>query len=155
MQQAELKAAVRKMIQVELDACHYYRKATEAMQDEGAIFHFNMLADEEFEHARSFHEIYPGDDLPSLEEMLQEGIASESIAAAVDFGLMARLDERQALQLAMRLEKEVEGNLTRMASELENPAARAIVEKNAESTRGHYQMIEDDYQRLYGEFDPN
>lgn len=151
MQHAELKAAVRKMIQVELDAYHYYRKATEAMQDEGAIFHFNLLADEELEHARSFYEIYPGDELPSLEEMRKAGIASNSVTEAVDFGLMARLNERQALQLAMKLEKEVEGNLRRMATELKNPTARRVIEKNAESTLNHFMMIEEDYLRLYGD----
>lgn len=151
MPQVELKAAVRKMIQVELDAYHYYRKATEAMQDEGAIFHFKLLADEELEHARSFYEIYPGEDLPSLEEMLEEGTGTSPVAEAVDFGLMARLDERQALQLAMKLEKEVEGNLRRMAAELKNPAARVVIEKNAESTLSHYEMIAADYERLYGE----
>ncbi len=52
--QPELKAAIRKMIQVELDAMHYYLKATELMQDEGAIFHFTLLAEEEREHAHSF-----------------------------------------------------------------------------------------------------
>lgn len=151
MQQAEVKAAVVKMILVELDAYHYYRKATEAMQDEGAIFHFNLLADEELEHARSFYAICPDGDLPSLEELREEGGGSSSVADAIDLGLMARIDERQALQLAMKLEKEIESSLRRMATELKNPAARAVIEKNAESTLHHFEMIEADYLRLYGE----
>jgi len=149
MGQAELRAAIRKMIQVELDARHYYLKAIEAMQDEGAISHFTLLAAEELEHARSFYQIYPGEELPPFERMLTESTASISVIKSIDIGLMARLDERQALQLAMRLEKELEGNLRIMASGLKSAEARAVIEKNAESTLGHYEMIAADYARLY------
>lgn len=149
MPQTELKAAVRKMIQVELDAMNYYLKATEAMQDEGAIFNFNLLADEEREHARSFYQIYPGDDLPAFDELLIQTEGNPQVVQAIDIGLVARLDERQALQLAMKLEKEVEGNLRKMAVKLKNAEARAVIEKNAESTLSHYEMIAADYARLY------
>jgi len=149
MKTTELKSAIRKMIQVELDAMLYYQKATEAMQDEGAIFNFNLLADEEREHARSFYEIYPGDELPTFDEMVIQAQENTTIAQLLDIGLIARLDECQALQLAMKLEKEVEGNLRKMALELNNPDARAVVEKNAESTLSHYEMIAADFTRLY------
>ncbi|MCF6178116.1 MAG: ferritin [Geopsychrobacter sp.] len=151
MPQTELKTAVRKMIQVELDAMNYYLKATEAMQDEGAIFNFNLLADEEREHARSFYQIYPGDDLPVFDELLKQAEVSPQLTQSIDIGLIARLNERQALQLAMKLEKEVEGNLRKMATKLKNTEARAVIEKNAESTLIHYEMIATDYARLYGE----
>ena len=151
MEQAELKVAIRKMVQVELDARYYYLKALEAMQDEGAIFHFNLLADEELEHARSFYNIYPGDDLPPFEELVSVSKANGPITESIDIGLVARLDERQALQLAMKLEKELEGNLRKMASELNSPEARAVVEKNALSTSNHYEMIAADYARLYSD----
>ncbi len=151
MQQAELKTVIRKMIQVELDAMHYYRKATEAMRDEGAIFHFNLLADEEREHARSFYQIYPGDDIPPFAELLTEASHDSAVAQTVDIGLMAHLDERQALQLAMKLEKELEGNLRKTMGTINNVEARAVIEKNAESTLNHYEMIAADYERLYGD----
>ncbi len=153
MPQTELNLAIRKMIQVEVDAMHYYRKAAEVMQDEGAIFHFNLLAEEEMEHARSFYQIYNGDDLPDFDALIETPGSDSSAAQAIDIGLVARLDERQALQLAMKLEKEVEGSLRRMANEIKRPEAREVIEKNAESTLGHYEMIAADYERLYGEDD--
>lgn len=153
MKQAELKNIVRKMIQIEFDAMHYYRMATKSMQDEGAIFHFSILADEELEHARSFYQIYPGEDLPPFDEMLEKSGGNSAIAQSVDIGLVARLDERQALQLAMKLEKEVEGNLRKMVADVKNPEARAVIEKNAVSTLNHYEMIEADYLRLYADKD--
>ncbi len=63
--------------------------------------------------------------------------------------MVARLDERQALQLAMKLEKELEVNLRKMALELKSVEARAVIERNAESTLSHYEMIAADYARLY------
>ena len=149
MEHAELKIAIRKMVQVELDARNYYLKAIEAMQDEGAIFHFGLLADEELEHARSFYKIYPGDDLPPFETMLSESTNNGPITKSIDIGLVARLDERQALKLAMKLEKELEGNLRKMASELKSAEARAVIEMNADSTQSHYEIIAADYARLY------
>ena len=152
MPQAELEKIISKMIQVELEAMRYYRKATEVMQDEGAIFHFNLLADEELEHARSFYEIYPGNDLAPFEKLVAEDSQNRPIET-IDIGLMARLDERQALQLALRFEKEVEGKLRSMAMEIHNEAARAVILQNAESTQNHYQLLAEDYQRLYGHLD--
>ena len=49
----ELKLALRKMLQVELDAMQYYQQATRFMQDQGAIDHFNKLAQEERESTRA------------------------------------------------------------------------------------------------------
>ncbi len=151
MPQTELKAIIRKMIMVELNARTYYLKAVEAMQDEGAIFNFTLLADEETEHARSFYQLYPGDDLPSFEEMLAEAEDNSQVLKSVDVELMARLDERQVLELALKLEKEVEENLRRMQTEIKSPAARAVVEKNVESTALHYEIIAIEYTRLYGD----
>lgn len=146
-----LQTAVKKMIQVELDAMMYYRQATRFMKDRGAIEHFNQLADEEQDHARSFYEIYPGDDLPPFSELVKEQQQGTSVTESIDGELMARLDERQALQLAMRLEQEVEGSLRRMALETGDTSVRTVLEKNADSTLNHLQLIRADYQRLYGE----
>ena len=44
MDKQELKQALRKMLQVELEAMQYYQQASRYMKDEGAIYHFNLLA---------------------------------------------------------------------------------------------------------------
>jgi rubrerythrin len=152
MEKTELKDIVRKMIQVELDAMHYYRKATEVMQDEGAIFHFSLLADEELEHARSFYRLYPDEDIAPFETLAGAEQNIASVEKSFDIGLLSRLNERQALQLAMKMERELEGNLRRLADNLA-PELSAVVLKNAESTLNHYEMIASDYQRLYADAD--
>lgn len=147
----EIQRALKKMIQVELDAMHYYRQATRHMKDKGAINHFNQLAQEEQEHAQSFYEIYVGDDLPSFTEMMRTQPEDSPLVQSIDGDLLARLDERQALQLAIRLEQEVEGLLRRLVLSTGDPAVKAVVEKNADSTLNHLQLIQQDYQRLYGD----
>ena len=147
---SEIQQAVKKMIQVELDAMNYYQLATRYMKDQGAIDHFNQLASEEQDHARSFYDIYPGDDLPSFLEMVRNQPEESPLIQAIDGELMARLDERQALQLAIRLEQEVEGSLRRMVMKAGDPAVKTVLEKNAESTLNHLLLIKQDYQRLYG-----
>lgn len=145
------QAAVKKMIQVELDAMNYYLQATRYMKDQGAIEHFNQLAREERDHAQSFYDIYPGDDLPPFDELVDRQQGENPLIHSIDGDLMARLDERQALQLAIRMEQEVEGSLRRMALQAGDPAVKAVLEKNAESTLNHLLLIKEDYQRLYGD----
>lgn len=145
------QTAIKKMIQVELDAMNYYLQATRYMKDQGAIEHFNQLAREERDHAQSFYDIYPGDDLPPFAEMADRQQGESPLIHSIDGDLMARLDERQALQLAIRLEQEVEGSLRRMVLQAGDPAVKAVLEKNAESTLNHLLLIKEDYQRLYGD----
>lgn len=147
---SEIQLAVKKMIQVELDAMNYYQLATRFMKDQGAIDHFNQLASEEQDHARSFYDIYPGDDLPPFAEMVDTLPKETPLLQSIDGELMARLDERQALQLAIRLEQEVEGSLRRMVMKAGDPAVKMVLEKNAESTLNHLLLIKEDFQRLYG-----
>jgi rubrerythrin len=147
----EIQRAVKKMIHVELDAMNYYQQATRYMKDQGAIDHFNQLAKEEQDHAQSFYDIYPGDDLPTFAEIVQNQPEESPLIKSIDGELMARIDERQALQLAIRLEQEVEGSLRRMALQAGDPAVKMVLEKNAESTLNHLLLIKEDYQRLYGD----
>lgn len=150
MDNQELRQVLRKMLQCELEAMQYYQQASCYMQDQGAICHFQLLAEEELEHARTFYEVYPGDDLPEFDELVK-GLPEQSAALKrIDQQLMARLTEQHALQLAIKMEQEVADSLKRILRQVHSPAARATIEKNIESTLSHLELIEGDYQRLFG-----
>lgn len=153
MKDAELQQALLKMLQAELDAMHYYQQASRFMQDEAAIYHFNLLAQEELEHARTFYAVYPGDDLPSFEELVKN-MSDSQAATAIDPQLMGRLNEQTALQLAQKMEEEVAEVLKQLLSEVSNPAAQAVIQENIDSTLGHLELIRDDYQRIFGNLLP-
>lgn len=151
MDNRELKQALRKMVQVELEAMQYYQQASRFMKDEGAIYHFNLLAQEELEHARTFHEVYPDESLDSIDNLIQDLPEKKNLTSIIDQELMARMTEQHALQLAMKLEQEVADHLRQMLQNVHSPAARVAIEKNIESTLGHLELITQDYQRLFGE----
>ncbi len=151
MNDKQIQQVLRKMLQCELEAMHYYQQASGYMQDEGAIYHFKLLAEEEREHARTFYDLYPGDDLPEFDELINALPEQSSALGGIDLQLMARLSEQHALQLAMKMEAEVAESLKQILRQVQNPAARACIEKNIESTLGHLELIEDDYQRLFGQ----
>lgn len=64
MEQQHFQDIVSRMIQVEFEAMHFYRKAAACLQDEEASFHFELLAAEELEHARSFYDLTTAKRLP-------------------------------------------------------------------------------------------
>ncbi len=148
MAEEELKQTLRKMLQLELEAMQYYQQASRFLQDEGASYHFDQLAQEELEHARTFHEVYPDTDLPELAQLIEQLPKQAAALKAVDQHLIARLTEQQALQLAIKLEKTTAESLRKFLEQVQSPAARATIEKNIESTLGHLELIEQDYQRL-------
>jgi len=150
MENQELKLALGKMLQVELEAMQYYQQASKFVKDEGASYHFNLLAQEELEHARTFHAVFPDDNLPPLEEMVRSLPAEKLLLSIIDQELMARLTEQHALQMAMKLENAVAEKLQQLLDNVQSPAARAAIEKNIESTLGHLQLITEDYERLFG-----
>lgn len=149
MQDTELNQALRKMLQAELEAMLYYQQASRFIKDEAASYHFNLLAQEELEHARTFYAVYPVDELPAFDELVKTTAEQNSTLAAIDPQLMGRLNERTALQLAMKMEEEVANSLQRLLLEVNSPAARAVIEENIESTLGHLELITDDYQRIF------
>ena len=149
MSDTELKQTLRKMLQAELEAMQYYQQASRFMQDEGAVYHFNQLAQEELEHARTFYDVYPGDDLPEFDELVK-GMPMQP--ADQQLGIrreVTELSEKQALQMAIELEKEVAEDLQQLLKEVCSPAARATIEQNIESTKGHLELIEEDFNRLF------
>lgn len=149
MQNQELQQAILEMLQSELSAMHYYQHASRFIKDSGASYHFTLLAQEELEHARTFYGVYPGNDLPDFEELVKDSTNREAILSSVDPKLLGRLNERAALQLAIKMEEEVANSLQLLLENVQNPAARTVIEENIESTLSHLQLIKEDFQRMF------
>jgi rubrerythrin len=145
----ELKQTILKMLHTELAAMNYYQRACELIRDIGANYHFNLLAQEELEHARAFYNVYPEDDLPEFEDMVRKASEQKIDELLIDPKLLARLNERTALQLGMKMEQTVVETLKKNLLEISSPAARAVIEENIESTLSHYEIIKEDYLRLF------
>lgn len=151
LENVDLKDAVRRAMQTEKNAMEFYQRGAELMKNAEAKKFFELLAREEREHAESFYNIYPGDDIKDLESFLNAGAAKNSewlneLAQVQTAGF----DERKAMELAMDKEKKLAGHLRDMAGKINNPEVRKVFEDNALSTDYHFQVIESEYARLMG-----
>jgi rubrerythrin len=149
--QVDVKEAVRRSIQTEKNAMDFYARGAAQLKNADARKVFELLAREERDHAHTFHNIYPGDDIPDLETFLNAGptVDSDWLGELEKIGF-ANLDERKAMELAMEKEKKLAAHLRELAAKIESPEVRAVFEQNARSTDHHYQLIESEYARLMG-----
>ncbi len=147
----DLKDAVRRAIQTEKNAMDFYQRGAEIMQNTEAKKVFELLAREEREHAEWFYNVYPGDDIPDLEEFLNAGVDQNSEWMS-ELNQMDTKDfnERKAMEMAMEKEKGLAEHLRNFAAKIEDPEVRKVFEDNATSTDYHFQIIESEYARLMG-----
>ena len=148
---AEIKNALIRSVQTEKNAMNFYQIAAKQMKNADAIKTFELLAREEREHAKHFFDKYDGDELPSFEEFINAEPDQEGEwLSDLDKALLAKFDDRKAMELALEKEKRLEESLREMAAKIADPEVRAIFEENAKSTHNHYVIIESEYARLMG-----
>ena len=145
----DVQDAIRNSLQTEKSAMLFYRYGARQFKDAGARRTFELLAGEEREHAGHFYRIYPGTDIPSLDEFLATTETDESTWLAVakkkcgdDF------TEKMALEIALEKEKQLEEALRTLAALMEEPEVRAVYELNVRETHNHYLLIEAEYARI-------
>lgn len=147
----DLKEAVRRSILTEKYAMDFYLLGARHMTNEESRKVFELLAREERDHARSFYDIYPGDDLPPFDQLMEEGHGGDNDwLSDRERSLLAESDVRQALELAMEKERNLEIQLRKLMDAIEDPAVKQVFESNAKSTHNHYVLIESEYARLMG-----
>jgi rubrerythrin len=145
LQADDLKSAVREAIQTEKEAMDFYRYASERVYDPRARLTFRLLSREEHQHARSFYEVYPGDDLPAFEAMME---GPPNITSpwwqALEKARLADFNEQKALALAIEQEEQHEQSLRQMAERIEDVGIRQVYLANAEMTHRHLEAVSED-----------
>lgn len=147
----DIQDAIKRSIQTEKNAMNFYQLGAQQMKDSAAKRTFEILAQEEREHASQFYKIYTGTDIPSLDEFL-DGLADNesSWIITISRSIASDFTEKKALELAMEKEKNLEEALRTTAAKMDDPAIKAVYELNANETLHHYEMIEAEYARLMG-----
>ena len=147
----DLQEAIKRSIQTEKNAKDFYRLAATHMKDADAKRVFEVLAPDEKEHAGQFFAIYKGGDINSFDDFIAKPPKEESDwMADLRKMLDADFNERQAMELAMKKEQQLEKALREMAAKIDDAQVRQVYEDNAKSTNHHYQVIESEYARLMG-----
>ena len=146
-----VQEAVKRSLQTEKNAMDFYALAARKMNDAEARRVFELLAREERGHAGSFHKVYTGDDIPSLDAFLDQPPHHESDwLTSLNRIVGAEFNEQQALELAMGKERQLEGVLAKLSERIHDPAVKAVFELNIKETHNHYLMIESEYARVMG-----
>ena len=147
---SDLSKAIRDSIQTEKNAMDFYRVAARLARKKEVQQVFDLLAQEEMEHAHSFFKIYEGKEIDDLEAFLQQPPLLESVWAKSLAELVAApgFDERRAMELAMQREEELERHLMKMIDRISDPKVQEIYRQNAEWTHNHFLLIESEYARL-------
>lgn len=147
----DVQEAIKRSIQTEKKAMHFYRMAARHMQKGEARRFFETLAEEEREHARQFYDLYRRHDLPDFDSFMNSASEAEKDwLSSREKTLLSDLGVRKAMELAMHKELKLEKQLREIAVNIKNPEVRKIFEENAKSTNHHYQLIESEYAHLMG-----
>lgn len=147
----DLKLAIKEAMQTEKDAMDYYRLAAEKLDDERAKKTFEILAKDEAQHARSFYNVYTGDDITSFDNFIAGPInENSSWFKSLQQTLLGDFDERKALELAIEQEDALEKELRAMAEKIDDPSIKEVYLANAQSTHHHMLQVEEDYKEMLG-----
>jgi rubrerythrin len=150
----DVREAIKQSMHTEKSAMLFYQYSAQQFRDAGAKRTFELLASEEREHAGHFHRIYPGADIPSLDDFLAIQANDESTWLALAKKVCGSdFTEQKALEVAMDKEKQLEEALRELAARMDDPEVKAVYELNARETHKHYLLIEAEYARIMGMVD--
>lgn len=147
---SDLSKAIRDSIQTEKNAMDFYLLAARQTRNKDVKRFFDLLADEEKEHALSFFRHYKGKEIAHIDSFLNQPLQTESSWVKSLEKLISQpdFDERRAMELAMKKELELERQLRALSEGITDSEVKKIYLQNAEWTRNHYLLIEAEYARL-------
>ena len=147
----DLQKAIKQAMQTEKDAMDYYKYGAEKMHNEHARKSFEILANEEKQHAHMFFSIYKGDDVPDFEAFIAAAPDTNSCWwKALQSTLLGDFDERKAIELAIDQEAQLEKELCAMAETIEDEEIKQVYLANARSTHHHYELCMEERDALFG-----
>ncbi len=144
-----IQEALKLAIQAEKDSMDFYRRAASVTRNERARKVFELLANEEVGHLKSFFEHYKGKDFGDLTTFMEAPPNKKNATyLALEKAIDEETHEQKALEIALKEEKACIEQYTLMVKDIIDPLVRGIFEKVVKETQGHYDMIEDEYMHV-------
>jgi len=144
-----VQEALKLAIQAEKDSMDLYRRAASVTGNERAKKVFDLLANEEVEHLKSFFDRYKGEEFGDLNSYIASPPNSQSATMmALEKAIDEETHEQKALEIALKEEKACIEQYTLLAKQMSDPQVKAIFEKVVRETENHYAMIEDEYMHV-------
>lgn len=146
-----VQEALKLAIKAEKDSMDFYRKAASVATNERAKKVFDLLANEEVGHLKSFLDHYKGTDFGDLKSYIDSPVDEKNPTyVKLMKAIQEDIIEQTAMELALIEEKDCIGQYTQLAKDIVDPAVRAIFERVVKETKGHYDLIESEYAHLMG-----
>jgi rubrerythrin len=144
-----VKEALKLAIQTEKDSMDFYRRAASVTKNERAKKVFELLANEEVGHLKSFFDHYTGGEFGDLKTYMESppnkmNATYKALEKAID----EETHEQKALEIALKEEKACIDQYTVIVKDIVDPLVRGVFERVVKETQGHYDMIEDEYMHV-------
>ncbi|HEX2769315.1 MAG TPA: ferritin family protein [Geobacteraceae bacterium] len=145
-QQEALKLA----IQAEKGSMDFYRRAATVTRNKQAKKVFDLLANEEVGHLKSFFDLYKGGEFGSdLKAYMacppdRKNATLQMLEKAID----EETHEQKALEIALKEEKACIEQYTVLVQDIVDPLVRGIFSRVIDETQKHYDIIEEEYRHV-------
>lgn len=144
-----LQEALKMAIQAEKDSMDFYRRAGAVTKNERAKKVFDILANEEVSHLKSFFDHYKGGEFGDLQSFMQTPPNRKNPAyLALEKSIDEETHEKEALEIALKEEKQCIEQYTIIAKGIVDPLVRTVFERVVKETQKHYDLIEDEYMHV-------
>lgn len=144
-----LQEALKMAIQAEKDSMDFYRRAASVTQNERARKVFELLANEEVGHLKSFFDHYKGGEFGDLKSYIDSPPDKKNATyMQLEKAINADTHEKEALEIALKEEKACIEQYTIFAKDIIDPLVRAVFERVIKETQNHYDLIEDEYSHV-------
>ena len=149
-----LQEALKLALHAEKDSMDFYRRAASVTKNERAKKVFDLLANEEVGHLKSFYEHYKGSEFGDLKSFIDSPPSAKSATImALEKAIKEDTHEKEALEIAMKEEKSGIQQYSLLAKDIIDPLVRGVFERVIKESQGHYDMIEDEYMHIMGMVD--
>ena len=149
-----VQEALKLAIQAEKDSMDFYRRAGAVTKNDRAKKVFDLLANEEVGHLKSFFDHYKGGDFGDIQSFMATPHNRDNpIFRTLEKAITEETHEQQALEIAMQEEKATLERYAALAKDIVDPLVKAIFDRVVKETQGHYDMIEDEYSHVMGMVD--
>ncbi len=144
-----IQEALKLAIQAEKDSMDFYRRACSVTKNERAKKVFDLLANEEVGHLKTFFDHYKGGDFGDLKAFMESPPNKKNATfQALEKAIDEETHEQKALEIALKEEKATIEQYTILARDIVDPLVRAVFEKVVKETENHYALIEDEYMHV-------
>jgi erythrin-vacuolar iron transport family protein len=144
-----IQEALKMAIQAEKDSMDFYRRAGSVTKNERAKKVFDLLANEEVGHLKSFFDHYKGSEFGDLKSFMESPPNKKNATyQALEKAINEDVHEQAALEMALKEEKACIDQYSLIVKDIIDPLVRGVFQKVVKETENHYALIEDEYMHV-------